>query len=79
MLTFPIFSNAHRFGDVFAKAEELFGRLETLRGRWIPWIALGGVPLEQLVEEHLHSWEDWDNNFKASKNWSQQIAKLPRS
>lgn len=77
MLTF-LYRNAYRFADVFAKAEELFGRLEALRDRWIPWVALGAAPLEQLVEEHLKLWQDWDNNFKASKTWGQQIAKLPR-
>ncbi|KAK3929891.1 Cytoplasmic dynein 2 heavy chain 1 [Frankliniella fusca] len=78
---FPVMikRNAHHFSGVFAKAEELFGRLEGLRERWIPWVALGATPLQQLVEEHLHSWQDWDNNFKASKNWGQQIAKLPSS
>ncbi|XP_034239710.1 cytoplasmic dynein 2 heavy chain 1 [Thrips palmi] len=78
---FPVMieRNAHRFADVFAKAEELFGRLEALRDRWIPWVALGAAPLEQLVQEHLKSWQDWDNNFKASKTWGQQIAKLPSS
>lgn len=78
LIQFCVLRNAHRFADVFAKAEELFSRLEALRERWIPWVSLGAAPLEQLVQEHLHSWQDWDNNFKASKNWGQQIAKLPR-
>ncbi|KAE8745286.1 hypothetical protein FOCC_FOCC007971 [Frankliniella occidentalis] len=79
IFTVMIERNAHHFSDVFAKAEELFERLEALRERWIPWVALGAAPLQQLVEQHLHSWQDWDNNFKASKNWGQQIAKLPSS
>ncbi|XP_069679211.1 cytoplasmic dynein 2 heavy chain 1 isoform X2 [Periplaneta americana] len=78
-LIFPtiIDRNAHRFGHLFVKAEELFGRLDAVKDRWLQWVALGSVDLDQLAEQYLHTSEDWDRNFRASKTWSQEIAKLP--
>jgi hypothetical protein len=69
--------NAHRYGHLFAKAEELFGRLNAVKDQWLQWVALGSVDLDYLADQHLHVSEDWDHNFRASKTWSQEIAKLP--
>jgi hypothetical protein len=79
-LSFVLFvddRNAHRFGHLFAKAEELLGRLNAVKDRWLQWVALGSVDLDCLADQYLHSAEDWDRNFRASKTWSQEIAKLP--
>lgn len=72
-----IFRNAHRFGAVFAEAERLFERLEAVRLGWRRWVALGGFNLEDLVANSLDKADDWDFNFRASKNLGQEIAKLP--
>ncbi|XP_063237932.1 cytoplasmic dynein 2 heavy chain 1 [Bacillus rossius redtenbacheri] len=76
---FPIIieRNAERFRHVFAKAEELFSRLKLVRVKWHDCVALGSVDLNQLAEEHLSTAEHWERNFKATKVWSQEIAKLP--
>ncbi|CAG2063911.1 unnamed protein product, partial [Timema podura] len=69
--------NGGRFSHVFSRAEHLFVRLETVKERWRQWVALGSLDLDQLAEQHLHTAEDWDRNFRASKTCSQEIAKLP--
>jgi dynein heavy chain 2 len=69
--------NAPRFGHLFAKAEELFGRLNAVKDRWLQWVALGSVDLDNLAHQYLLTSDDWDRNFRASKTWSQEIAKLP--
>ncbi|KAJ9584167.1 hypothetical protein L9F63_021464, partial [Diploptera punctata] len=74
-LIFPVIID--RFGYLFAKAEDLFGRLDAVKDRWLQWVALGSVDLDQLAEQYLKTAEDWDRNFRASKTWSQEIAKLP--
>jgi dynein heavy chain 2 len=55
----------------------LFGRLNAVKDRWLQWVALGSVDLDRLADKYLHTSEDWDLNFRASKTWSQEIAKLP--
>nr|CAD7453928.1 unnamed protein product [Timema tahoe] len=70
---FPTIIDSH----VFSRAEHLFVRLETVKERWRQWVALGSLDLDQLAEQHLHTAEDWDRNFRASKTCSQEIAKLP--
>lgn len=44
---------------------------------WRPFVILGCVNLEDLCEVYLKTRDDWDNNFKACKQFSQQIAKIP--
>ncbi|XP_071452948.1 cytoplasmic dynein 2 heavy chain 1 [Hetaerina americana] len=76
---FPIMieRNAHCFGKVFEKAELLLSKLEKVKAKFAHWVALGTVDVDRLVRENLLTWQDWDMNFKASKAWEQQIAKLP--
>lgn len=61
---------------MFKEAEELFERLEKVKGKWFKWVSLGGCNLEQLAEEKLNDAEDWDFNFRESKNLGQEIGKL---
>lgn len=44
---------------------------------WRPFVTLGCVNLEDLCEVYLKTRDDWDKNFKACKQFSQQIAKIP--
>lgn len=69
-------SNAHRFGRVFKRAEELFTQLCAVCAEWEDAVALGSVDLDTLCRQHLSTAADWDFNFRASKAWSQEIAKL---
>lgn len=70
--------NRHRFVGLYNRSEQLFQQLHKMLDLWTPWVALGLVNLEELCSVHLLTWEDWDKNFKACKNFSQQIAKIQR-
>ncbi|ROT63098.1 hypothetical protein C7M84_019029 [Penaeus vannamei] len=76
---FPIIvdRNAHRFTQLFQRAEELFERLEKVKERFVDLCALGSCDIEQLVGKHCQIAEDWDRNFRASKAKGQEIGKLP--
>lgn len=52
--------NAHRFGQLFQRAEELFERLESVKERFVDLCALGSCDVEQLVEKGCKTAEDWD-------------------
>lgn len=52
--------NAHRFGQLFQRAEELFQRLENMKDRFHDLCAIGGSDMEQLVQQHCKTAEDWD-------------------
>ncbi|KAH8376856.1 hypothetical protein KR093_001749 [Drosophila rubida] len=71
--------NRHHFGPLYARAAELFDKLEDFKSIWLPWIALGCVDIEQLCAIHLNEAGDWDRNFRACKQFSQQLAKLQQS
>ena len=68
-LIFPsiIERNAHRFSHLFKKAEELFVQLEQKRDKYLDWVAIGSVDIEDFIMDHFKSPEDWDQNFSASK------------
>ncbi|XP_068211563.1 cytoplasmic dynein 2 heavy chain 1 [Palaemon carinicauda] len=76
---FPIIveRNAHRFTQLFQRAEELFERLEGVKDRFMDLCALGSCDIEDLVETHCKTSEEWDRNFRASKSKGQEIGKLP--
>ncbi|XP_063840903.1 LOW QUALITY PROTEIN: cytoplasmic dynein 2 heavy chain 1-like [Scylla paramamosain] len=69
--------NAHRFGQLFQRAEELFERLENVKDRFLDLCAIGSSDVEQLVEQHCKTAEDWDRNLRASKGKGQEIGRLP--
>ncbi|CAH0388994.1 unnamed protein product [Bemisia tabaci] len=68
--------NAPRFLQAFDTAETLFTKLFGVLDDWLEHVALGSVDLEQLVAQSLHVAEDWDNNFKSSKAWGQEMSHL---
>lgn len=72
-----IFSNRDRFTALYDKAETLFEQLIDFQEAWRPFVILGCVNLEDLCEVYLKTRDDWDKNFKACKQFSQQIAKIP--
>lgn len=70
-------SNRDRFVALYDKAERLFQQLIEFQEVWRPFVTLGCVNLEDLCEIYLKTRDDWDKNFKACKQFSQQIAKIP--
>jgi dynein heavy chain 2 len=68
--------NAGRFHQVYTNAEHVFRKLSDLKEQWVDKIALGAIDLEIIICDHLKTAEDWDLNFRASKAWGQEIAKI---
>ncbi|KAI5737300.1 hypothetical protein M8J76_012015 [Diaphorina citri] len=68
--------NASRFALVFKRAEDLFNKLIEIKDQWEDRVALGNVDFEHIIRENLSVASDWDLNFRASKTWGQEIAKL---
>lgn len=69
--------NRDRFGVLYEKGESLFNELHEFQNTWRPFVILGYVNLEDLCDVYLKTRDDWDKNFKACKQFSQQIAKIP--
>ncbi len=78
-LAFPaiIDRNAHRFSHLFRKAEDLFRRLEAVKERFVDWVALGNLDIEESIRDNCQEPEDWERNFRASKARGQEIGRLP--
>ncbi|XP_053681370.1 cytoplasmic dynein 2 heavy chain 1 [Anopheles nili] len=68
--------NYRHFGVLYEKAEIVFRQLLEFRDSWLPFVALGMVDLEQLCTVHCTGWQHWDNNFRACKRFSQQLARV---
>lgn len=66
-----------RCKDLYAQTEkhteELFERLRGVIEHWQSWLSLGVLDTTQL-----HTSQHWDLNFRASKTFGQEVAKLPR-
>ncbi|XP_058489723.1 dynein cytoplasmic 2 heavy chain 1 isoform X2 [Solea solea] len=69
--------NATGFLTIFRKAEDLFTRLQAIQHKFKEWVVPGQVDLEKLVENHLHSVQDWERNFKALKARGKESERLP--
>ncbi|XP_001847712.2 cytoplasmic dynein 2 heavy chain 1 [Culex quinquefasciatus] len=71
--------NAQHFSVLYERAEIVFRELIEFRDSWTPFIALGMTDMEQLCTVHCTTWQHWDNNFRACKKFSQQIARIQQS
>lgn len=69
-------SNADQFQYVYENAENLFKKLLGLLDEWTDKVALGTIDLENLAKNHIKLASDWDMNFRTSKAWGQEIAKI---
>lgn len=69
--------NRERLGALYEKGESLLRQLIEFQEAWRPFVILGTVNLEDLSQVYLKTREDWNLNFKACKQFSQQIAKIP--
>ncbi|XP_050526495.1 cytoplasmic dynein 2 heavy chain 1 isoform X2 [Daktulosphaira vitifoliae] len=68
--------NASKFLLLYTRAGELFERLENVLKEWENKVALGLVDIEMLIQENIKTAHDWELNFRSSKSWGQEIAKL---
>lgn len=68
--------NRHHFAGLYRQAETLFQELDVFRDKWVPWVSLGYLELDDFCRLHLVEWEDWDRNFRECKHLSQQVAKM---
>lgn len=69
-------SNAPKFAKLFLRAESLFEKLEDVLKEWETRVALGSIDMEKVIQETIKTAHDWEVNFRSSKSWGQQIAKL---
>ena len=69
--------NSYRYTHLFKKAEDLFTRLDKVKDRFIEWVSLGSVDVENYIMTNFKTSEDWERNFRASKARGQEIGKLP--
>ncbi|CAB3367864.1 Hypothetical predicted protein [Cloeon dipterum] len=68
--------NGNLLRPLYERAEELFTKLKELLIKFEKWVALGSVDLHEMVEQNLHTADDWDKNFKSSKAWAQDIGRF---
>lgn len=68
--------NRHYLAGMYRQAEGLFDELAVFRDKWLPWVALGFLELDDFCSVNLGEWEDWDRNFRECKHLSQQVAKM---
>lgn len=61
------------YQDVERHSKELFVQLHGVVEHWQSWTSLGTLDTTKLIV-----WQHWDLNFRASKTFGQEIAKLPR-
>ena len=71
--------NSESLLSVYAKAEEVFSRLEKMINTFIPWTAIGYFDLETYIEEKFKDVKDWENNFKMLRVKRKQLEKLNES
>lgn len=61
---------------MYTRAQELLDQLESVLKEWESKVALGLVDMEKLIQENIKTAHDWESNFRSSKSWGQEIAKL---
>lgn len=65
--------NEDELKKVSKKTNEVFEQLHGVINHWSSWLSLDSLDTSKLTK-----WQDWDLNFRASKAFGQEIAKLPR-
>ena len=72
-------SNAAGLINVYQKAEQMFAELREKEREYRPWVVLGTVDVEGLVEECMKTVEDWESNLKILRQKRKEAEKLPDS
>ena len=52
--------NAHRFGSLFQRAEELFDKLEAMKDKYLDLTAIGTRDIDKMFETNCKVAQDWD-------------------
>jgi dynein heavy chain 2 len=68
--------NANCLVHVFTKAEELFNDLKAFLRSYAPWTVLGSIDLDSLIEQHVKTVRDVENNLKLLKQKRKELDKL---
>jgi len=68
--------NASCLVHVYTKAEELFNELKAFLRNYAPWTVLGSIDLEALIEQHVKTVKDVENNLKLLKQKRKELEKL---
>lgn len=64
--------NKTELSKVQKRTDEIFEQLHGVINHWRSWLSLGALDSSKLKQ-----WQDWNLNFRASKAFGQEIAKLP--
>ncbi|KAK9815706.1 hypothetical protein WJX72_008353 [[Myrmecia] bisecta] len=70
-------SNIAGIAKVYTAAEALYTRLQDELKKWVDWVALGTVDLDEFVDQNLTDVADWDVNFRMLKAAGRDMEKLP--
>ena len=70
-------NNSMQLIQIFGKAEALFDKLSVLLTRYLPWVRLGQVDMDRLVETKVVSVDEFLANFKGLRVKRKDIEKLP--
>ena len=71
--------NTKRLLEVFRKAESLYEKLSGLVDEYEEWVYLGQVDIDQYIEDHVRTTEEYICNFKVMRSKRRDIDKLPDS
>ena len=69
--------NSKHLKTVYAKAEELFGKLEAVQDEYIHWTALGELDIQAHIEHNFTDVQDWIDNFEMLRQKRKELKKLP--
>ena len=69
--------NSKHIKTVYNKAEELFGKLDTLTDDYVHWTALGSLDLNEHIEKYFSGVQDWVDNLEMLKGKRRELKKLP--
>ncbi len=68
--------NSDRLLLVFSHAEKLFKKLSDTLEKYMPWVALASIEINDFIEENLTDVEDYEANFRILKARGRDVDKL---
>ena len=71
-------ANAEKFASIYADAERHIDELASLERRYAEWTWLSRLNIEELVEEHCSTAEDWERQLDAHKALTRRADELSR-
>ena len=70
-------ANTRSLVRVYEKAEVLFGKLAELAAEYKPWVVLGSVDVDALIEQTVSTCEQYEVNFKMLRAKRKDSEKIP--